>query len=305
MANRKGSSAAFDTIRKGVPRTPLTDLYYHLLRAPWWQVLTLFAFSFLAINALFAGLYGLGGDCLEGVSSKTFSANFFFSVQTITTIGYGAMHPKTDYAHAMVSLESFVGIVMIAVATGLIFSKFARPRAKFVFSNNLLLTHYNGKRCLLMRIANARGNDVVEASVNIVVLKPEVTVEGHRLRRLHDLDLVRARTPLFVLSWLIIHEVDENSPIYGMSAQDMRREQSRFIVSLRGLDGTFAQDIYGRAIYGADDILEDHRFRDVISFLPSGGLEFDISKFHDVEIDPHDGSAVDDENLEVSPPVAE
>jgi inward rectifier potassium channel len=294
-ASRLGTN----TIRKGAPGTPLTDLYYNLLKASWTRVIGLFALVFLAVNLAFALLYVVGGDCLTGVTPGHFPSCFFFSIQTITTIGYGAMSPKTPYAHVIVSVESFVGLVMIAVATGLIFAKFARPRAKFIFSDNLLITNYAGKRCVLFRVANARGNDVVEASMKVVVLKPEVTPEGHHLRRLHDLKLQRADTPLFMLSWLVVHEIDEESPLFGVTVDDMERDSMLIIVSLKGLDGTFAQDIYGRHLYHPQDVLLDHRFTDVITIRPDGTLVFDMSLFHGVQRDvEHDGAALDDENLD-------
>lgn len=270
------------SVRVGFPFTPLTDLYYLLLKGSWTAVLCVFTLIFLLANVVFAGLYLAGGDCIAGAESGSFADAFFFSVQTIATIGYGGLMPSTTYANVLVTIESMVGILGVALATGIAFAKFGRPRANMRFSNNVILAPYDGRRSLYFRVANVRGNDVVEATVAMSALISEQTAEGHSLRRLHELELVRSRSPLFRLSWLVVHVVDESSPLHGMQLDDFFRERTMLVVSLMGMDATFAQPVNARHVYLPQDVLADHHFADIISDLPDGHLQFDFRKFHDV-----------------------
>lgn len=270
-----------DPVRVGFPFTPLTDFYFVLLRGSWAAVLTIFCCGFLLTNLVFAGLYFAGGDCIEGARPGSFADAFYFSVQTIATIGYGALTPKTDYANVLVTIEATVGLLGTALSTGIIFAKFARPRANVRFTDKVLISPYDGKRSLYFRVANIRGNDVSEASVSVAVLKSHVSAEGHSLRRLHELELVRARTPMFRLSWLIIHVIDEASPLSGMELDDLFADRTMIVVSLRGMDMTFAQTVSARHIYLPQDVAYDHHFEDIVRTLADGRIEFDYTKFHE------------------------
>ncbi len=270
------------TVRKGVPNHPLTDLYYEMQRGSWTQLLAVYVAVFLATNLLFATLFLLGGDCIVGAEPGSFLDMFFFSVQTLATIGYGALAPKTTYAHVVVMIEAMVGLLGVALVTGLAFAKFARPRANMLFSRNVLLAPYDGHKSLYFRVANVRGNDVVEATVRLVAIRSHVTAEGHAIRRLRDLELVRSHSPLFRLSWLVVHVIDERSPLWGLDVDGMIDDRVLIIVSLTGLDGTFAQSVHARHVYTPNDVLTGHHFGDIIRDLPDGRIEFDFDKFHDV-----------------------
>lgn len=270
------------SVRVGFPRTPLTDLYYNLLRGSWALLLAMFTAIYLLVNLVFALLYLAGGDCIAGGEPGSFHDAFFFSVQSISTIGYGGMAPKTTYADAIVTAEAMVGILGVALATGLTFAKFARPRANLAFSRNLLISPYDGRRSLYFRVANIRGNDVVEASVRVAVAVDHVTSEGHTLRRLVDLKLARARSPLFRLSWLVLHVIDEDSPLWGFELEDLYAGRTMFVITLTGMDGTFAQAVHGRHVYLPSDVVYDHHFDDIIRVIDDGRIEFDFNKFHDI-----------------------
>jgi inward rectifier potassium channel len=179
----------------------------------------------------------------------------------------------------------------VAMASGLMFSKFARPTARVLFSSKVIVTPRNGKPCLVMRMANGRGNEIVEATLRISVLKPEVTAEGERMRRFHDLVLTRSQTPLFSLTWMVIHVIDEASPLHGETEASLREMNVRFIVTLTGIDSTFAQTVHARTSYFAEDIVWGGRFIDVTSQLPDGRLQVDYTKFNDVVVDPKDAVA--------------
>ncbi|MFT3766668.1 MAG: ion channel [Minicystis sp.] len=272
-----------DVVRVGVRRAYLADLYHFLLATTWRRLMLIIASVYTAINGTFALLYLAGGDCLTGAAPGSFSDAFFFSVQTFSTIGYGVMAPKTPYASFVVTLEAFVGLIMVAMATGLMFAKFSRPTARVLFSDKLVIGVRNGKRVLSLRMANERGNDIIEASFRVTVLKPEITAEGEKIRRLHDLVLVRSETPLFTISFTAFHTIDEKSPLFGETPESLAREAMRFIVTVTGLDATFASTIHARQIYEAPDVVWNARFVDVLSNLPDGRLQIDLSKFHQVE----------------------
>jgi inward rectifier potassium channel len=270
-------------VRVGGKPAYLADLYHLLLVASWPRLLLLIASVYACVNALFGGLYLAGGDCVTGAEPGSFADAFFFSVQTFSTIGYGAMAPKTPYASVVVTMEAFVGLITVAMATGLMFAKFSRPTARVLFSDRMVIGVRNGKPTLSLRMANERGNDIIEASFRVTVLKPEVTEEGEKIRRLHDLRLIRSETPLFTVSFAAFHVIDETSPLFGETPERMQEEALRFIVTVTGLDASFAQTIHARRIYEAPEVVWNARFVDVISNLPDGRLQLDLAKFHDVE----------------------
>jgi inward rectifier potassium channel len=275
-----------DVVRVGGRRGHLDDLYHFLLKASWARVIGLVASLYLVFNVLFAGLYLLGGrvagDCIAGAEHGSFSDAFFFSVQTFSTIGYGTMSPKNGLGSAIVTLEAFFGLVAVAMATGLMFAKFSRPTSRVLFSDKMVIAPRDGKPTLMFRVANERGNDVIEAAFKLTVLKPEISAEGERMRRLHDVRLVRGDTPLFTLAFQGMHTLDETSPLHGMTHEQMCADQIRFILTVTGLDSTFASTIHARYVYYATDIVPGVRFADVIENRDDGKLVIDLGKFHDV-----------------------
>jgi inward rectifier potassium channel len=258
------------------------DLYHFLLQARWSRVLLLVAGTYLGLNAIFACFYLIGGDCVAGAAPGSFRDAFFFSVQTFSTIGYGVMAPRTAYASVVVTLEAFVGLVTVAMATGLMFAKLSRPTARVLFSDRIVIAPREGTPTLMLRMANERGNDIIEASFRVTVLKAEVTAEGETMRRLHDIPLLRGDTPLFTLTFQAMHAIDERSPLYGVTPEALHEGQMRFIVTVTGLDATFASTIHARRIYEADDVVFNARFADVLSNTPDGRLVLDFAKFHEV-----------------------
>lgn len=262
------------------------DIYHFMMEASWKRLFLIIAAMYLGTNALFAGLYVLAGDSINGAEEGSFGDAFFFSVQTLSTVGYGVMAPKGVVGGTLVTFEAFIGLLGMAMASGLMFSKFARPTARVMFSSKVLVTTRNGQPCLVMRMANGRGNEIVEATLRVSVLKPEVTAEGEKMRRFHDLVLARSQTPLFTLTWMVIHVIDEQSPLCGETEASLREMNVRFIVTLTGIDSTFAQTVHARTSYFADDIVWGGRFVDVTSQLPDGRLQVDYTKFDDVVLEP-------------------
>ena len=265
--------------RTGQTKRPLTDTYAFLLRARWPVVIGLAALVFLAMNVGFALLYELGPGSVAN-SDGSFSDSFFFSVQTFAAIGYGFMSADGVWGNSVVVLEAFSSLLCIAVLTGIVFGKFARPHARVLFSEVAVVERRDGVPTLSFRVANERGNDVVEASIRVSALKTIINDEGSRLRRFYDLELERKSTPVFLLSWQVFHKIDETSPLFGMTPEQMRDEDVRLTIALTGLDGTFAQTIHARHMYWAEDLRFGHRFVDVMRDLEGGVVEMDFAKFH-------------------------
>lgn len=261
-----------------------TDFYAWTLRAPWSVVLGLFVLAYVLVNLLFATLYLAAGDAIVGARPGSFADAFHFSVQTFSTVGYGQMAPK-GIGDVLVMVESAVGVLSVAIATGLTFAKFSRPTAGVVFSRPILIAPMNNVPTLMFRIANARGNQIIEASVRCVALKDEVSAEGARLRALHDLPLRRDTTPLFAMSWLVMHPIDETSPLAGLTLEDIRKGDVRVIVSFTGLDSVLSQQIHEHHTYFGDQFVVGHRFRDVLERAEDGTVTVNLAMLDELEPD--------------------
>ncbi len=274
--------------RVGGSRGVWDDLYHRLLAAKWrWLLLSVLA-VYLGANAFFAALYLLGGDCLENARPGSVVDAFFFSVQTMATIGYGKMVPRTPYANVVVSIEALCGLVSTAMATGLMFAKFARPTARVLFSDKALIVNRDGVRSLIFRMANARGNQIVEAALHVTLLRAEQTLEGEPVRRFHDLSLARANNPIFVMSWTAAHPIISESPMFGVTPEKLVEWEALIIVSLVGMDETSGQAVHARHAYGVSDVLWGRRFVDIIEVLPDGRRVMHFERFHETQ--PQDDS---------------
>jgi inward rectifier potassium channel len=263
------------------PQDVWGDLYHELLRAPWWLTLLCIAAAVLAVNVFFAVVFVLTGGIVNA-RHGSFADAFFFSVQTLGTIGYGAMYPQSMAAHLAVTAESIVSLVAIGLSTGLIFTKFAIPVARLEFARNAVIYLQDGVRTLGIRLANRRGNFIVEASVRVTLLRAETTREGLFFYRLYDLKLARDRSNAIGRSWLVLHRVDENSPLRGLTAESLRDADLEIQVAIAGIDGTTSQTLHGRHRYLPEELRLGMRYADMLSPKPDGRLELDYAKLHDL-----------------------
>jgi inward rectifier potassium channel len=231
------------------------DPYHLLLTIPWLGFMGIVSIAYISINALFALAYLAGGDCLDGARPGSFSDAFFFSVQTLGSIGYGAIHPKTFYANSIVTLEAISSLLLIAVVTGLAFARFSRPTAKLLFSKFIIVTPHNRQPTLMFRVANERHNFILEATAQIYLIIDEMTEEGESMRRIHELKLIRQRTPSLVLTWTIMHSIDPDSPLYGLTKADLERRRANISVLISGVDETVAYSISARYSYDNQEII--------------------------------------------------
>ncbi|BAT52630.1 K+ channel, inward rectifier [Nostoc sp. NIES-3756] len=273
----------FEIIGMGAWYSYWRDPYHLLLTIPWAGFLLIICLSYIAINIIFALAYWLGGDCIANARTGSFLDLFFFSVQTLASIGYGAMYPKTLYSNIVVTIEAMIGLVGIAVMTGLAFARFSRPSARVIFSRVAVITPYNGLPTLMFRTANQRRNLILEAQMRVYLMRDEITTEGEFIRRFHDLKLLRNQTPSFTLSWLALHPIDETSPLYGMSAESLIQTNTNIVISVSGIDEAVAQVVHARHQYTAHDILWNNRFVDIFHHTSDGHRYIDYKYFHDVE----------------------
>jgi inward rectifier potassium channel len=256
------------------------DPYHLMLSVSWKMFFFSIGLGYLCLNAIFALLYLLGGDSLVGARPGNFEDAFFFSVQTFASIGYGVISPKTSYAHGIVTLEAIMSLLTIAIVTGLTFSRFSRPTTRVLFSKNVLITSYNGHPTLILRTANARHNHIAEAQAQLYFTRDEETLEGNRIRRFYALTLSRAHTPSFMLSWNIMHTIDETSPLYNVTLEEFRECGGQLIISIAGVDETANYNIHVRNTYGVNEVLWDHHFIDIIYTDEVGDRYIDYNKFH-------------------------
>jgi inward rectifier potassium channel len=199
----------------------------------------------------------------------------------MATIGYGVMSPATFYANLLMTLETGVGLMVIAVATGLVFARFSRPTARVLFSRVAVISPYNGVETLSFRAANLRQNQILQAEVGVVLLRDEETQEGDTIRRFYDLKLARHRSPVFALTFTVMHPIDHDSPLYGATAETLRAQNAELIVTATGIDETIAQPVHVRTSYLPHEILWDQRFADVFGWTEDGRRVIDYRRFHD------------------------
>jgi len=266
---------------KGQDSGRFLDFYHNILTVSWPWFFFQLAAAFIAVNLVFATLYVIDRGGIVNARPGSFADAFFFSVQTLGTLGYGVMAPRTLYANLLVTVESFSGILTIALFTGVIFARFSRPFARVLFSNVAVVAPFDGIPTLMFRVANQRGEAIMDASVTLTLARQYTTLEGITMRRAEELKLMRSSNSLFALSWTVMHVIDQDSPLYGLTQEDMEAQDMEIVVTLNGLDEILADRIYARHAYWADEIAWNRRFVDVISLTPAGNRLVDLTRFHD------------------------
>ncbi len=264
-------------VLKGLPNDFKKDLYFYFVEASWSQLMLALFFIYILSNLFFAGIYLMTPHSISN-AANTFSEAFFFSVQTMTTIGYGSLAPNNLYSDIVVSIEAAFGLIGVAIITGLVFAKISRPNAKVLFSDQMIHSNINGEKCLSFRIGNTRGNDIIEANVSLSALIDETTSEGEHIRKVTDLKLIRNRSPYFKLTWFVTHVLNESSPLFNMELTS--KNLTSILVTLSGHDGTYSNTIYAQHNYDPEDIVADKYFEDVMHQLPDGRILIDYEKFH-------------------------
>ena len=225
--------------------------YLYLINAPWWKFFLIVGTAFIIANTMFATAYFLVGiDHLKGAEAPTpllrFVNAFFFSAHTLTTVGYGNMWPIGPLANAVAALEALAGVLVFAIATGLLFGRFARPSARIGFSPNALISPYNDGTSLQFRVANRRSNNLIDVSAQLLLMTVEMC-DGKLQRRFKALTLERDQILFFALTWTVVHPIDAESPLWGKTAEDLKQEQAEFLILIRSFDDSFGQTVHQRS----------------------------------------------------------
>jgi inward rectifier potassium channel len=265
----------------GATQATLRDFYHLFLRASWPVALSAIVVSYLALNAIFAAAYlWTGGVANAGVGS--FFDAFCFSIQTMGTIGYGAMFPTTGPANVLMIVESVTSLIVTAVATGLVFAKFSRSTARVAFSKTVAVGPMEGVPTLMIRVGNERGNLILEATIRVSLVRTEVTREGVTFYRMHDLNLARERSPAMNRSWTVLHPIVEGSPLLGATPESVARDEVELLVTVVGVDDTSLQPVHARHRYYNQEIVWGARHADILDEQPDGTLIVDMRRFHQV-----------------------
>jgi inward rectifier potassium channel len=272
-----------EVITEGIARPIFHDLFHHFMTVSWPRLFLTLATFFLGFDLVFGLLYHLAPGCIANLNPPGFAGAFFFSVETFATVGYGDMHPQTLYGHVVAMIEIFIGLMSLALITGIMFARFSRPQARFLFTRNAVVRPIDRKKTLVFRAVNQRQNVVQDASAQLRMLRNEVTEEGFRIRRVIDLPLLRSQHPLFVLGWTIMHVIDDASPLISETAESLEKSRAAFVLSLSGTDENTGQVLMARAEYSAADIRWNATFHDILEEAADGTLHLDYRKFHDVE----------------------
>jgi len=266
----------------GDRQRPLRDLYHGLMALSWPATILLIAGGFLVVNAVFALAYFVAGGVAHALPGS-FGDAFFFSVQTMGTIGYGAMYPESFTANVLVVLETIVGLTLLALATGLVFTKFSHPTARVMFTREAVISPVNGVPTLMFRIGNERGNQLVDTQIRAAFLRTEWTAEGTKFYRAVDLHLARDRPLSLSRSLNVVHPIDEHSPLYQLTPEQLVEQEVEIEIMAIGLDDLSMQVVHASHVYFTEHILWGARHADITSETEDGSLIIDLRKFHDTE----------------------
>src|SRR5665213_2852577 len=269
------------TIKVGVSRFSLDDPYYLILSMSWQAFLASVLALYLTANLIFATLYWLAPGAVTNARPGSFGDAFFFSIETLATVGYGEMTPQSVYGHSVATAEIFVGMFLTALVTGAFFARFARPQPRLIFSNVAVVAPYEGRTALMVRVASRRLHAINEVRGRISYLRTFHLPDGGTFRRFFDMKLVRNENPVLSLSWTLIHPIDEESPLHDMDAARLRDEAPRLLVSINGFDEAISSQINDRHSYRPDDILMNHIFAHILEDLPDGAIQIDLDRIHD------------------------
>ncbi|MGH7331117.1 MAG: ion channel, partial [Polyangiaceae bacterium] len=265
----------------GAHESIFSDFYHALLRMKWSALLASILCAFLALNMIFAiGFEVFGG--VVNMRKGSFEDAFYFSAQTMGTIGYGAMYPASRAANSMMVVESYVSVIMTALTTGLVFTKFSRPVGRVAFSKQATISLMDGKPTLSFRLGNERKSTILEGAITVSLQRTIRTAEGMTFYRLLDLKLARDHSPAIARSWTVLHTIDEASPLFGATPESLEKEDAELLVSLVGMDDTSYQPVHARYTDEHAEIVWGQRHVDILAEEDDGSLTLDLRKVHDV-----------------------
>lgn len=281
------SSLGVEFEKIGASRYDLADPYHAALTLPWPSFVIGSVFLYVLITTIFAVLYLIDPNSVTNTRPNSFFDHFFFSIETLATVGYGVMAPGDVYGHIISSTELVVGLGFTALITGVIFVRFSKAKAKIAYADVAVIAQYNGKPTLMLRIGNARMTVLHQLKAELHVLVREVTAEGNRFRRIHDLPLIRSNIPMFPLLLTLMHEIGPDSPLHGIMTQDiMDASDLTFMLSIEARDPDLFATVHDLKTYGSSDVRVGARFVDAVYQAPDGHSVADLTRLGDVEPDP-------------------
>lgn len=278
----KVRDVTFDLHKTGVERFDWRDPY-HLAVTISWPAFVAAAFGgLLVINAIFAVLYGLEPGAIQNLPRGDLARAFFFSLETLATVGYGEMAPQSLYGHFVAGVEIVIGMAWIAIFTGLLFVRFSRAQSKILFADKIVISPHNGVPTLMLRIANGRMTMLSHASARLAILVAERSQEGYASRNVHDLKLVRDTLPLFPLTWTMMHVIDETSPLHGLGPEELQAQDIRLFLAVEARDAALGQGIQDLAAYRPHQVAFGYRYVDAVTVDAQGRTAGDISVLSEV-----------------------
>jgi inward rectifier potassium channel len=285
-ATMRVGAGGVELVKRGASRYDFSDPYHIALEMSWKEFALAFLGLELGINIVFALLYLASPGCIANARPGSFSDAFFFSLETLATVGYGTMAPATFYGHAVSAIETICGMVFTAIMTGLLFVRFSKPRPKILFADQAVVTSYNGSPTLMVRIANGRMTLLTNAMVRLGVLLFEESAEGHPLRRLHDLALSNGSLSLFALTWTLMHEIDGKSPLTGYDAERLAEGDARLFLSIEARDHAIGALVHDMRIYTAAEVLFGMHYAEAVTVDDQMRPVADLTRLSLVELDP-------------------
>jgi inward rectifier potassium channel len=264
-------------VKHGAPWGP-GDIYYELMEMGWRTFIAAVTATFIVINLVFGAIYALMPGAIDNMPHGSLFYGFFFSVETIATVGYGNMAPKTVAGHAVAVVEILTGLFMTATLTGLIFQRFARPRDGMMFSDKLVIVDTGEQRLAMIRLAGTRARPLADVTARIGLLENVTLPTGREFRRSRDLPLVNAQNAMMLLAWTLVHVIDADSPLAGIIDSDA---PLRITVTVRGLDTLLSNQVFASKIYERENIRVDHEFVDIFEYKDDGTIHLDLSRLHE------------------------
>lgn len=273
------SNGSFNVVKTG-RRWSLRDSFQYLVTLSWRNFLLLIVAVFVVVNLLFACLYvGIGVEYIVGANPNLSALEnaFFFSVQTLTTIGYGHLVPKGALMNIAVCLEAIIGLLSFALATGLMYARFSRPTARIKFSKSMLVAPYKDGMSLQFRLANMRKNVLMDAEIRVLLTLTKQYGDEFK-RQFYQLDLETERITFFPLSWTVVHPITAESPVYGFKREDFEAHESEILISFKAFDDAYSETIYDRYSYTFREMKWNKQFEPAFTFTPQGITKLDLNK---------------------------
>jgi inward rectifier potassium channel len=287
LMNKDGSS---NVKRSGLSFFAATNHYHSLITMPWWKFNIIILTSYFSINFIFALIYYFGdishvNGMIYSTEFEKFMEVFYFSAQSLTTVGYGRLNPVGYFNSSVAVVESFIGLLGFALATGLLYGRFSRPVANILFSKNAIIAPFEGFTAIMIRLANKNKSELIDPEVTLVMSFVE-NDNGKKVRRFSNLKLELTRITILTMSWTIVHPIDEESPIYGWTEEEFLKKEIEFLIYIRAYEETFAQTVHSRSSYRFNELIFGARFISMVKPSENGTVVVELNKINEYESVP-------------------